>query len=346
LKDEIDKLNSARGQPGITSVNDADILRAIAIVTDQLAVEEGKLNDMREKSRNIQQTLEGIERQRNDLIKEHAWRQNALYQSQLMMNGQHERFNSLLGLGNQLLMARQGLANVPLRLPQADLDKKQTDALEKSRRDLELSRLKGEAKERLRLSYAADDLGLTSDPQFQTGRQEFINNGLAEWRNNEANKPKAKGGKTEGEKTEDVYKRLIKQQKEQIALQGQNTELAKVKYQVSQGELASLTEAQKKTVLQNAALIDQVKLREQLRNYEANLADSNASARAANEAQLLGYGQGSRFRERLQEQFNLRKEFEQKNTDLLRQRQAGEIDETFYQQGLALNKRYLEERLR
>lgn len=346
LKNQIDDLNASRGKPGITSENDANILRAIAIVTDQLAVEEGKLNDMREKSRNIQQTLEGIERQRNDLIKEHAWRQNALYQSQLMMNGQHEKFNSLLGLGNQLLMARQGLANVPLRLPQADLDKKQTDALEKSRRDLELSRLKGEAKERLRLSYAADDLGLTSDPQFQTGRQELINNGLAEWRNNEANKPKARGGKTEGEKTEDVYKRLIKQQKEQIALQGQNTELAKVKYQVSQGELASLTEAQKKTVLQNAALIDQVKLREQLRNYEANLADSNASARAANEAQLLGYGQGSRFRERLQEQFNLRKEFEQKNTDLLRQRQAGEIDETFYQQGLALNKRYLEERLR
>ncbi len=57
-------------------------------------------------------------------------------------------------------------------------------------------------------------------------------------------------------------------------------------------------------------------------------------------------GREPRFRERLQEQFNLRKEFEQKNTDLLRQRQAGEIDETFYQQGLALNKRYLEERLR
>ncbi|MCM7435742.1 phage tail tape measure protein [Enterobacter hormaechei subsp. xiangfangensis] len=346
LKNQIDDLNASRGKPGITSENDANILKAIAIVTDQLAVEEGKLNDMRDKSRGIQQALEEIERRRNDLIREQAWRQNAVYQSMIMMNGQHTEFNRLLGLGNQLLMARQGLANVPLRLPQADLDKKQTDALEKSRRDLKLSRLKGEAKERLRLSYAADDLGLTSDPQFQTGRQEFINNGLAEWRNNEANKPKAKGGKTEGEKTEDVYKRLIKQQKEQIALQGQNTELAKVKYQVSQGELASLTEAQKKTVLQNAALIDQVKLREQLRNYEANLADSNASTRAANEAQLLGYGQGTRFRERLQEQFNLRKEFEQKNTDLLRQRQAGEIDETFYQQGLALNKRYLEERLR
>ncbi|WP_459579044.1 phage tail tape measure protein, partial [Enterobacter asburiae] len=229
LKNQIDDLNASRGKPGINSENDAEILRAIAIVTDQLAVEEGKLNDMRDKSRGIQQALEEIERRRNDLIREQAWRQNAVYQSMIMMNGQHTEFNRLLGLGNQLLMARQGLANVPLRLPQADLDKKQTDALEKSRRDLKLSRLKGEAKERLRLSYAADDLGLTSDPQFQTGRQELINNGLAEWRNNEANKPKAKGGKTEGEKTEDVYKRLIKQQKEQIALQGQNTELAKVK---------------------------------------------------------------------------------------------------------------------
>ncbi|MCW5027314.1 phage tail tape measure protein, partial [Enterobacter hormaechei] len=166
LKNQIDDLNASRGKPGITSENDANILKAIAIVTDQLAVEEGKLNDMRDKSRGIQQALEEIERRRNDLIREQAWRQNAVYQSMIMMNGQHTEFNRLLGLGNQLLMARQGLANVPLRLPQADLDKKQTDALEKSRRDLELSRRKGEAKERLRLSYAADDLGLTSDPQF------------------------------------------------------------------------------------------------------------------------------------------------------------------------------------
>lgn len=346
LKNQIDDLNASRGKPGITSENDANILRAIAIVTDQLAVEEGKLNDMRDKSRGIQQALEEIERRRNDLIREQAWRQNAVYQSMIMMNGQHTEFNRLLGLGNQLLMARQGLANVPLRLPQADLDKKQTDALEKSRRDLELSRLKGEAKERLRLSYAADDLGLTSDPQFQTGRQELINNGLAEWRNNEANKPKAKGGKTEGEKTEDVYKRLIKQQKEQIALQGQNTELAKLKYQVSQGELTTLTEAQKQTLMQNAALIDQRKIREQLAAYEANLADANASARASNQAELTGYGQGSRMRERMQEMLRIREEFQQKNVDLQRQYQSGDITEDLYRQELDLNKRYLDERLR
>ncbi|WP_433689717.1 phage tail tape measure protein [Kosakonia cowanii] len=346
VKRQIDDLNKARAQPGITKDNDLNIVRALAILTDQLTVEENKLNLMREKSTSIQQVLEGIDRRRNDLIREQAWRQNAAYQSLLMMNGQHQTFNQLLGLGNQLLMARQGMTLAPLRVPQAEASQKQTDALEKSRRELALSRLKGEAKERARLGYAADELGLTADPQFQTNRLEYINNGLEEWRNNEANKKQPKGPKTDEEKAADAYKRMIKQQKEQIALQGQSTELARVKYQVVEGELSTLDKAQKAELMRNAALIDQVKLREQLRNYEANLADSNASARAANDAQLIGYGQGTRFRERMQEQFNIRKEFEQKNTDLLRQRQAGDIDETFYQQGLALNKRYLEERLR
>ncbi|MDM2798229.1 MULTISPECIES: phage tail tape measure protein [unclassified Citrobacter] len=275
LKNQIDDLNASRGKPGINSENDAEILRAIAIVTDQLAVEEGKLNDMRDKSRGIQQALEEIERRRNDLIREQAWRQNAVYQSMIMMNGQHTEFNRLLGLGNQLLMARQGLANVPLRLPQADLDKKQTDALEKSRRDLELSRLKGEAKERLRLSYAADDLGLTSDPQFQTGRQELINNGLAEWRNNEANKPQKKMPKSDEQKTseklEESYKRLISQQQEQLALAGQSTELAKTKYQVTQGELGALSETQKTELLRNSAALDHLNAVERLKSLNQEL---------------------------------------------------------------------------
>ena len=275
LKIQIDGLNASRGKPGITSENDANILRAVAIVTDQLAVEEGKLNDMRDKSRGIQQTLEEIERRRNDLIREQAWRQNAVYQSLIMMNGQHTEFNKILGLGNQLLMARQGLANVPLRLPQADLDKKQTDALEKSRRDLELSRLKGEEKERLRLSYAADDLGLTSDPQFQTGRQELINNGLLEWRNNEANKPQKKMPKSDEQKTseklEESYKRLISQQQEQLALAGQSTELAKTKYQVTQGELGALSETQKTELLRNSAALDHLNAVERLKSLNQEL---------------------------------------------------------------------------
>ncbi|EFB1644706.1 TPA: phage tail tape measure protein [Escherichia coli] len=319
------------------------ILKGLAEATNQLAVEQSRLTQMQGKAQSIQDVLAGLEERRVALIRQQAAEQNKAYQSLLIMNGQHTEFNRLLGLGNELLQQRQGLVNVPLRLPQAPLDDKQQTALNNSKRELALSRLKGEARERARLGYAADDLGFVGEA-YQTARQNYINNSLDAWRNNQANKPKAHK-KTEAEKTEDIYKRLIKQQKEQIALAGQNTELAKMKYQVSQGELSTLSEAQKKTLLQNAALIDQKKIREQLAAYESSLADSNASARASDDAQLLGYGEGSRMRERLQEMWSIRQAFEQKNNELLRQYQAGEIEEALWKQEKELNKKYLEERL-
>ncbi|EKD0235437.1 phage tail tape measure protein [Escherichia coli] len=317
------------------------ILKGLAEATNQLAVEQSRLTQMQGKAQSIQDVLARLEERRVALIRQQAAEQNKAYQSLLIMNGQHTEFNRLLGLGNELLQQRQGLVNVPLRLPQATLDDKQQTALNNSKRELALSRLKGEARERARLGYAADDLGFVGEA-YQTARQNYINNSLDAWRNNQANKPHKK---TEAEKTEDIYKRLIKQQKEQIALAGQNTELAKMKYQVSQGELSTLSEAQKKTLLQNAALIDQKKIREQLAAYESSLADSNASARASDEAQLLGYGEGSRMRERLQEMWSIRQTFEQKNNELLRQYQAGEIEEALWKQEKELNKKYLEERL-
>ncbi|HFU0563380.1 TPA: phage tail tape measure protein [Escherichia coli] len=320
------------------------VTEGLAEATSQQAVEQSRLSGMQEKAQSIQDVLAGLEERRVVLIRQQAAEQNKAYQSLLIMNGQHTEFNRLLGLGNELLQQRQGLVNVPLRLPQAALDDKQQNALNNTERELTLSRMKGEARERTRLGYVADDLGFVGDA-YQTARQTYINNALEAWRNNQANKPKVRGGKSEAEKTEDAYNRLIKQQKEQIALAGQNTELAKMKYQVSQGELLTLSEAQKQTLLQNAALIDQKKIREQIAAYESSLADSNASVRASNEAQLLGYGDGTRIRERLQEMWNIRQEFEQKNNELLRQYQTGEIEEALWKQEKTLNEKYLEERL-
>lgn len=322
------KLAANSASEGTWLYNDA--VEKAADFASELAVEEGRLEQMLNKRKQTQQLINDITDQAINKTVEMAGAVSSLTEM-------YDRLNKV---------SRQSTAVSPPKyagpvLPA--LDNKQQQAIEKAQRQLELSGLQGLDKARKQAEFDASDLNLPAG-----WREKYVSMEVESARQLQAirNSSRHKGGKSEAEKTADTYDKLIKQQKEQIALQGQNTELAKVKYQVSQGELASLTEAQKKTVLQNAALIDQVKLREQLRNYEANLADSNASARAANEAQLLGYGQGTRFRERLQEQFNLRKEFEQKNTDLLRQRQAGEIDETFYQQGLALNKRYLEERLR
>lgn len=223
------------------------------------------------------------------------------------------------------------------------LDNKQQQAIDKAQRQLELSGLKGLDKTRKQAEFDASDLNLPAG-----WREKYVSMEVESARQLQAirDSSRHKGGKSEAEKTADTYDKLIKQQKEQIALAGQNTELAKLKYQVSQGELATLTESQKQTLLQNAALIDQQKIREQLAAYEANLADANASSRASNQAELTGYGQGSRTRERMQEMLRIREEFQQKNVDLQRQYQSGDISEELYRQELALNKRYLDERLR
>ncbi|EPW0446777.1 phage tail tape measure protein [Klebsiella pneumoniae] len=345
LNGQINDLNESRSKPGITQENDLNITKAIAILTEQIVVEEDKLRQMREKSSDILKALEENERRRNDLIKERAWRQNAEYQSLILMTGKYSEVNRLLGLGNQLLMERQGLVNVPMRMPQADLTSQQTNVLEKSRRDLDLSKRKGEDKERTRLGYAADDLGLTNEPQFYKARQELINNGIAEWRNNEANKPKRKGPKTDEEKAEDVYKRLLKQQREQIALESQNTELAKIKYQVTQGELHTLEQSKKETLLHNAALIDQKKIAEQLKTFREGLADSNAAARDRGSIDFLGAGMGDKARDRMKEMADIRTDFLKQQRDLQRDFSRGEISEDLYKQQTEALQAALAERL-
>ncbi|MBQ5214245.1 phage tail tape measure protein [Klebsiella quasipneumoniae] len=345
LNGQIKDLNESRSKPGITQENDLNITKAIAILTEQVVVEEDKLRQMREKASDILKAQEEQERRRNDLIKERAWRQNSEYQNLVMMTGKYSEVNRLLGLGNQLLMERQGLVNVPMRMPQADLTSQQTNALEKSRRDLDLSKRKGEDKERTRLGYAADDLGLTNEPQFYKARQELINNGIAEWRNNEANKPKRKGPKTDEEKAEDVYKRLLKQQREQIALESQNTELAKIKYQVTQGELHTLEQSKKETLLHNAALIDQKNIAEQLKTFREGLADSNAAARERGNIDFLGAGQGDKARDRMKEMADIRTDFLKQQRDLQRDFSRGEISEDLYKQQTEALQAALAERL-
>lgn len=331
----------------LTSVETAT--KGLATATELLAVEQERLAQMQAKSQEIQQVLEGLDHRRVTLIRQQAAEQNVAYQSLIMMNGQHTEFNRLLGLGNNLLMARQGLVNTPMRIPQADLTSQQTNALEKSRQDLELSKLKGEAKERARLGYAADELGLKDEPQFKTNRDLYVNQGLAKWQNDEANKPVRKGPKSEevkaAEKTEDVYKRLIKQQQEQISLGSQNTELAKVKYQVTQGELTSLEQAKKETLLQNAALIDQKNIAEQLKTFREGLADSNAAARDRGNIDFLGAGAGDKVRDRMKEMADIRTDFLKQQRDLQRDFSRGEISEDLYKQQTEALKTALDERL-
>lgn len=175
----------------------------------------------------------------------------------------------------------------------------------------------------------------------------MINNGLNEWRNNQENKPKPKGrhGKSEAEKTEDIYSRLIKQQREQIALSSQNTELAKMKYQVTQGELSSLEKNKKETLLHNAALIDQKNIAEQLKTFREGLADSNAVARERGNIDFLGAGQGDKARDRMKEMADIRADFLRQQRELQRDFSRGQVSEDLYKQQTEALKTALAERL-
>ena len=322
------KLAANSASEGTWLYNDA--VEKAADFASELAVEEGRLEQMLNKRKQTQQLINDITDQAINKTVEMAGAVSSLTEM-------YDRLNKV---------SRQSTAVSPPKyagpvLPA--LDNKQQQAIDKAQRQLELSGLKGLDKTRKQAEFDASDLNLPAG-----WREKYVSMEVESARQLQAirDSSRHKGGKSEAEKTADTYDKLIKQQKEQIALAGQNTELAKLKYQVSQGELATLTASQKQTLLQNAALIDQQKIREQLAAYEANLADANASARASNQAELTGYGQGSRMRERMQEMLRIREEFQQKNVDLQRQYQSGDITEDLYRQELDLNKRYLDERLR
>ncbi len=100
---------------------------------------------------------------------------------------------------------------------------------------------------------------------YQEARQRYISNALEAWRITRRTNLnpgwKIRDGKSGGQ----VFP-ATEAAEEQLALAGQNTELAKLKYQTAQGELKTLTEMQKQELLRNAALIDQQKIRERLRS--------------------------------------------------------------------------------
>lgn len=353
LKVEIQGYQQILANPGTTlggymvnhlmSLEDATNGLGTAIAA--LSVEQDRLSQMQEKSQQIQDVLESLEHRRVTLIRQQAAEQNAAYQSLIMMNGQHTEFNRLLSLGNDLLSARQGMANAPIRLPTTPLSDKQTDLLLQSQQAEELSKLKGASRVRRQAEFTADKYGLTNAPETVEDRNRYVSSQVSAYENEQGNKPKSKGSKTDEEKAFDTYDRLIQKQREQLALTSSNTELAKIKYQISEGELSTLTNIQKQELLRNAALIDQAELEKKAAQYEKGLADSNDNAKNANDSSLTGFGEGSLVRERMQEMLSIRREYIQKDDELRKQHQAGEIDDAFFNRAIDLNKKYLDERL-
>ncbi|EMK1731248.1 phage tail tape measure protein [Salmonella enterica] len=362
LQSEVKALQSMLADPGPTVggfminhlMSTETATNKLAEATVALRVEQARLEEKQLTLKDVQETINDLRRQERELIRQQTVGNESYTQSVLMMTGANSQFNTVLGLGNELLNERNRLIKAPLRLPDQDLTKEQTAAMKQAERNLELARTKGDReKQVLKTQFKLKDLGLDKgDPTQATAYWRMYNAEMEAWDLDEQAKPAKKPGATKttdaeksAAKLENSYERIIKQQREQIALDGQHTELAKMRYQLTEGELATLSAAQKATLLQNAALIDQVKYRRQLVEYERQLVAENQNARDSNSAELTGYGEGERTRGRMQERLAIRQEFLEKDRELLKQYQDGSLEEAAWRQSLALNRKYLDERL-
>lgn len=239
LKGQIDDLNAARGKPGITGENDLNIVRAISVVTGDLAVEEDKLNQLREQARIIQQALAEIERRRTDQLREQTWKQNQAYYSLLMMNGQHSELNRLLSLGNQLLSSRSALVNVPYAIPQAPVSTQDQQSLIQKQQQAELAGLTGLARVRQQAQYDLQKMGRIG-PENSTYAAEYVKAAEAEYNNSQrvaaAQKSQADATRDAGKAAREAAK-TAEQYSRKMADLSIATEVQKVR--ATQGEQAA-----------------------------------------------------------------------------------------------------------
>ncbi|MDP1255076.1 hypothetical protein, partial [Klebsiella pneumoniae] len=86
----------------------------------------------------------------------------------------------------------------------------------------------------------------------------------------------------------------------------------------------------KEIILQNAALIDQKNIAEQLQTFREGLADSNAAARDRGNIDFLGAGMGDKARDRMKEMADIRTDFRKQQDELQRDFNKKQISEDQY----------------
>ncbi|HIH4880851.1 TPA: phage tail tape measure protein [Citrobacter braakii] len=158
--------------------------------------------------------------------------------------------------------------------------------------------------------------------------------GLGKDENNGKNKPDSTA-----KKLESAFKSMETSYLRQIALidttgkkSAEVTEQQKLQFDIADGKLTGLNETQKQRLEQLATEVDRLnavkKANEEnlkLAEYISNLQRENANAAASLDADVIGAGLGDKARERMREQLEIEREFNEKREDLQRRRQDGSI---------------------
>ncbi|HED1482760.1 TPA: phage tail tape measure protein [Klebsiella pneumoniae] len=166
--------------------------------------------------------------------------------------------------------------------------------------------------------------------------------------------------KTPTSKTENAfYSRLLDLQKQAALIEttgkktAEVTELEKINFDITSGNLKKLSEAQKEQLRTAAKVLDSKK--EELRlnqenarvaEYVSGLEKQNKLVRQGFDNQIVGRYSGSRERSRMQDNNDIQQDFASRRDDLLNQLQSGDIDQSLYDKKKEALQNSLDERLK
>lgn len=164
---------------------------------------------------------------------------------------------------------------------------------------------------------------------------------------------------TKSNPTDNAFKsRLLDLQKQAALIEttgkktAEVTELEKVNFDITSGNLKALSEAQKEQLRYAAKIIDSKKEELRLNQENAKLAEfvsgldrQNKIIRQGYDNDLAGRSLGLKDRSRMRELNNIQQDFEYKQADLLKQYQSGDITRSLYESETDALKSALEERL-
>lgn len=164
---------------------------------------------------------------------------------------------------------------------------------------------------------------------------------------------------TKSNPTDNAFKsRLLDLQKQAALIEttgkktAEVTELEKVNFDITSGNLKVLSEAQKEQLRYAAQIIDSKKEELRLNQENAKLAEfvsgldrQNKIIRQGYDNDLAGRSLGLKDRSRMRELNNIQQDFEYKQADLLKQYQSGDITKSLYESETDALKSSLEERL-
>ncbi|WP_270195803.1 phage tail tape measure protein [Klebsiella pneumoniae] len=198
------------------------------------------------------------------------------------------------------------------------------------------------------LTSLLSDLGIdtSKDNDFSLGKGE-----------SNQNQPKTK---PKSNPTDNAFKnRLLDLQKQAALIEttgkktAEVTELEKINFDITSGNLKKLSEGQKEQLRTAAKILDSKK--EELRlnqenarvaEYVSGLEKQNKLVRQGFDNQIVGRYSGSRERSRMQDNNDIQQDFASRQDDLLNQLQSGDIDQSLYDKKKEALQNSLDERLK